>query len=79
MNEYVATFYTHLAAMRTCRALAAAGLDARMEPVPRRLSASCGTCVRYRADAPRADCFHADWEALYRREGDGYAPEARHD
>ncbi len=79
MSEYVATFYTHLAAMRTCRALLAQGASARMEPVPRALSASCGTCVRYQAEEPCAACFHMDWEALYRCENERYTLECRHD
>ena len=45
--NYVATFHTHLAALRTFRALEALGVEARMAPVPRRLSSSCGTCVRF--------------------------------
>lgn len=59
MNEYIATFHTHLSAMRTERALLKAGIqNAALAPVPRRLSASCGTCVRYSAQEP---CFvHMD-------------------
>jgi hypothetical protein len=52
MQHYIATFHTHLAAMRTQRTLAGIGLDARLSPVPRSLSASCGTCVRYSAQTP---------------------------
>ena len=46
MTAYIATFHTHLSALLTCRALTAAGVAAQMMPVPRRLSAACGTCVR---------------------------------
>ena len=53
MSAYIATFHTHLSAMRTQRALTQAGYTAALAPVPRRLSSSCGTCVRY--TAPEGD------------------------
>ena len=79
MNEYVATFYTHLAAMRTWKALGAQGVKARMEPVPRSLSASCGVCVRYEADDPCEACLHRDFECVYVSGDGGYAEVKRND
>jgi len=64
MNEYIATFYTHLAAMRTQRRLAANGVCARLSPVPRSLSASCGTCVRYTAEDPQLKSMDRDVERV---------------
>ena len=52
MKDYVATFNTHLSALMTCRNLKNSGVDARMMPVFRKLSSSCGTCVVYTADGP---------------------------
>ena len=72
MKDYIATFHTHLAALMTSRNLTALGIQARMMPVPRRLSASCGTCVRYSAEDPLLERMDADKEAVYCREGDGY-------
>lgn len=72
MEEYVATFHTHLAALRSCRALTRAGAEARMAPVPRSLSSSCGTCVFYRGEGPMEACMDGDLEAVYRREGGAY-------
>ncbi len=66
MTEYVATFYTHLAALSTRRELEKYGIDAVMEPAPRVLGASCGTCVRYCSDDIQADCMHRDFQAVYR-------------
>ena len=43
---YLATFHTHFSALRTSRNLTEAGIPAKMAPVPRKLSSSCGTCVR---------------------------------
>ena len=69
--RYVATFYTHLAALRTARSLEAAGTAATLAPVPRVLSSSCGTCVFYEGEEPLLERLDADTEAVYRRDGDG--------
>lgn len=69
MNEYIATFHTHLSAMRTQRALAARGASARLSPVPRYLSASCGTCVFYRAEEALLECMDADVERVVEKTG----------
>lgn len=66
MHCYIATFYTHLSALRTERALLALGVDARLAPVPRSLSASCGTCVRYNAGQPCLDAMDKDAERVVR-------------
>lgn len=50
MKEYVATFFAHFGAVRFHRLLKEAGTEARLQPVPRSLSSSCGSCVRYRAE-----------------------------
>lgn len=52
--KYIATFYTHVAAMMTHRTMKGKGLVSQMAPVPRALSSSCGTCVLYESDDP---CF----------------------
>lgn len=73
MTRYIATFHTHLAALRSSRNLRAKGITAQMAPVPRRLSSSCGTCVRYEAETPELDCMDSDTEAVYAVEGDEYS------
>lgn len=45
--NYIATFFTHYGAMTFQRLLKGQGKAARMSPVPRALSASCGVCVRF--------------------------------
>lgn len=65
-NKYIATFHTHLSAMRTQRALVKAGASAVLAPVPRVLSASCGTCVRYRAEDANLACMDVDVDCVYR-------------
>ena len=44
---YIATFYSHFGAMRFKKSCEEAGCPAKLMPVPRDLSSSCGTCVRY--------------------------------
>ena len=69
MHEYIATFHTHLAALMTSRSLTGLGLKARMMPVPRKLSSSCGTCVQYRAEEPCLSAMDEDAEAVYEKTG----------
>ena len=72
MSDYIATFHTHLSALMSCRSLEALGAEAQMMPVPRKLSSSCGTCVRYRADSPHTEAMDEDVEAVYEICGDDY-------
>lgn len=44
---YIATFYSHFGAVRFKRLCESQEISATLMPVPRDLSSSCGTCVRY--------------------------------
>lgn len=80
MPAYIATFHTHLSALRTHRALTEAGVTAALSPVPRRLSASCGTCVRFEAASPCLSHMDADMECVVRLlGGDAYEEICRND
>lgn len=72
MTRYIATFHTHLAALRSSRSLTSAGIAAQMTPVPRKLSSSCGTCVRYEADDSCSELLDTDAEAVYEDTGREY-------
>ena len=65
-------FHTHLSALLTCQSLTACGAAARMMPVPRKLSASCGTCVSYQADSPLLEQMDTDVERVFAVDGDSY-------
>ena len=67
MKEYIATFHTHLSALLTSRALTTLGIRAQMMPVPRKLSSSCGTCVRYLAEDANLSAMDEDVEAVYEK------------
>jgi Protein of unknown function (DUF3343). len=63
--EYLATFHTHYGAMSFHKYCGREGIPAKMMPVPRELSASCGVCVRFEdACAAKAD-EHEDMECCY--------------
>ena len=72
MSRYIATFHTHLSALLTCQSLTASGAEARMMPVPRKLSASCATSVAYQAAAPLLDKMDADVELVFQVDGETY-------
>ncbi|MCL1940554.1 MAG: DUF3343 domain-containing protein [Synergistaceae bacterium] len=75
MTEYLATFHTHYGAMRFHKNCEEEGIPAEIAPVPRKLSASCGVCVRFSAvRAPKA-AEHEDMERCYIIAPDGaYVP-----
>ena len=50
----IATFFSHFGAMRCKKQCDETGITAKMMPVPRSLSSSCGTCVRMEAENAEA-------------------------
>ena len=67
---YIATFHTHFAAVSFARLLKAfPEMKPQFMPVPRKLSSSCGTCVRYLAQNPNLDAMDEDVEAVYEKIG----------
>lgn len=73
----IATFYSHFGAIRFKRACDARHQDARIMPVPRSLSSSCGTCVQFEGECPEipaeveqiVTCEDGGYRTLYRAEG----------
>ena len=49
MNDYIATFFTHHDALVYKRDLDKIKVKAKLMPVPRKLSSSCGTCISFKA------------------------------
>ena len=47
MSEYIATFHSHFGALSYCKTLKKQNIIAKLMPVPRKISSSCGTCVYY--------------------------------
>ncbi|MBR0514726.1 MAG: DUF3343 domain-containing protein [Clostridia bacterium] len=69
---YIATFFSHFGAMHCKKLCDQAGMPARMMPVPRKLSSSCGTCVRI--EAPDAEMIPRteETEQIALEQADGY-------
>ena len=74
----IATFFSHFGAIRFKRQCDAQGFPASLMPVPRSLSSSCGTCVRYEGSVPGAVSDEVEqiveetacgYVALYRAKG----------
>ncbi len=69
---YIATFYSHFGAIRYQRLCESKGFQARTMPVPRSLSSSCGTCVKYDAPEMVTDSSHDEIEQIVRCTENGY-------
>ena len=69
---YIATFFSHFGAMRCKKLCEKTGIPARMMPVPRMLSSSCGTCVRMEAENPDLLPRTEETEQLALEQADGY-------
>ena len=72
MERFVATFHTHLSALLSSRSLSGAGVKARLAPIPRALSSSCGTCVLYEAEENCLALLDEDVERVYRETDGGH-------
>lgn len=76
---YIATFYTHFGAMNCVRLMKqAGGMHPLLMPVPRKLSSSCGTCVRFEKEDSvqeyAAGMDQEDLDTIYQVEQDEYTP-----
>lgn len=68
---YIATFYSHYGAIQFRKNCEKMNLEAVVMPVPRDLSSSCGTCVRFISE----DVFpekNEEIEQIVRLEEKGY-------
>lgn len=78
---YIATFHTHFAAVSFARLLKGTDMKPQFMPVPRKLSSSCGTCVRfiYEGDIMEyaKEMEQEDLDTVYLVEGDDYLPKYR--
>lgn len=67
----IATFHSLFGAMSFKKKLAALGDSPVMMPVPRALSASCGTCVRFTMEFDPERMFDEDIDKVVRETDDG--------
>ena len=60
MGDYIATFFSHFGAMAFKKKCDKEGYPAVIMPVPRNLSSSCGTCVKFSGDEEKAKSWCSD-------------------
>ena len=71
--KYIATFYSHFGAIRFKKICDQHGHTAKLMPVPRDLSSSCGTCVLYEADSfEKENCISEELEQIVCQLEEGY-------
>ena len=72
---YIATFYSHFGAVRYRKLCDGRRWSARLAPVPRALSSSCGTCVCYEGDSfCPVETVPEEVEQIVQVSGDGFIP-----
>ena len=71
MGDYIATFFSHFGAMSFKKKCEKEGYPATIMPVPRNLSSSCGTCVRFHTEADFPEKTE-EVEQIVRVEPQGY-------
>jgi len=70
---FIATFFAHIGAIRFKKYCDAQGIQARIMPVPRTLSSSCGTCVKFSCAEPLPDSeYPTETESVVEVLADGY-------
>ena len=67
--EYIATFYTHFGAIKYNKYLSSKNITSEAMPVPRRLSSSCGICVKFVTDLDVSTIVSEDIESIYAVDG----------
>ena len=79
MGDYIATFFSHFGAMSFKKKCEKEGYPATIMPVPRNLSSSCGTCVKFLLEEDieqfvQSGIFDEDVDTVYLVEDDSYTP-----
>lgn len=69
---YISTFSSSFDAILANRTLSSAGFDAQLMPVPRAVSASCGTCVRFHAESLPPVLDRVSASGLYHQDQSGW-------
>ena len=63
--EYIATFYTHFGAIKYSKYLSGKNINSETMPVPRKLSSSCGICVKFKTDLDVSTIVSEDIEKIF--------------
>ena len=63
--KYLASFFTHYGAMSFKKYCTKNDISAKMMPVPRELSSSCGVCIQFETSSAPEIAKHEDMEHCY--------------
>lgn len=63
--EYIATFHTHLGAVRYYKYLQGRGIRSEMIPVPRKYSSDCGIAVKFTTEEDVKSLISEDTDKIY--------------
>lgn len=67
--EYIATFYTHSGAIKYSKYLSSINVTSETMPVPRKLSSSCGICVKFNTSLNISSIVSEDIEKIFAIDG----------
>ncbi len=70
MARYIATFFSHYDALTFAQSLQALGIAAQPMPVPRRVSSSCGTGVKFETGQAVRELVQEGLDRVYRCDDD---------
>ena len=70
--EYVATFYSHFGAIQFEQFCKQRAITVHLQPVPRWLSSSCGTCAIFQVDRCIVEDILEDIEQVVEKQTEGY-------
>ncbi|HHY06216.1 MAG TPA: DUF3343 domain-containing protein [Clostridia bacterium] len=70
--EYLVLFFTQSGAIKYQRFLTSQRIHCKLQPIPRKLSSSCGIAVRFRYQGDLKMLLNEDVEKIYQVEADEY-------
>ncbi|HHY78079.1 MAG TPA: DUF3343 domain-containing protein [Clostridiales bacterium] len=67
--EYIATFFSHFGAIKYGKFLSSKKISSETMPVPRKLSSSCGVCVKFKTSEDIKNMISEDIDKIYLIDG----------
>ncbi|WP_073026096.1 DUF3343 domain-containing protein [Lutispora thermophila] len=67
--DYIATFFSHIGAIKYSKFLSSRNISSETMPVPRKLSSSCGVCVKFKTGENIKNMISEDIDKVYVLEG----------
>lgn len=64
--NYTVVFFTHSGAIKFEKKMIKMNIPCLLQPVPRKLSSSCGICARINYDGSIEDLIEAEIESIYK-------------